>query len=58
MKTKELVFDLDKFIINASETNFNGGSITHNGTPIDDTHTHAQGADSVGNTQQDTETPK
>lgn len=44
VKTKELVLNLDKFTINAQETSFVGGSITHNGTPIDDTHQHTQTA--------------
>lgn len=44
VKTKELILNLDTFKINAQSTEFNGGSITHNGTPIDDTHQHTQTA--------------
>jgi hypothetical protein len=44
VSAKELVFNLETFTINAGQTNFVGGSITHNGKPIDDTHQHTQTA--------------
>lgn len=51
MKTKKLIQNTDEHIINttklsinAQETQFNGGSIMHNGTKIDDTHKHTQTA--------------
>lgn len=51
LKTKKLIHNVDeyelnaqKFVINDCETEFVGGSITHNGTPIDDTHQHTQTA--------------
>jgi len=44
VKTKELTLDLSVFKIKAEQTQFVGGSITHNGTPIDATHKHTQTA--------------
>ena len=44
------------FKVNASTSSFTG-TVTSNGTPIDDTHTHAQPSDSAGNTQSETNTP-
>lgn len=44
VSAKGLVFNVDTFEVNASETNFNGGSIKHNGVPIDATHNHTQTA--------------
>lgn len=36
----------------------NGGGLKHNGTDVGDTHTHPQGDDSDGNSQQNTEPPQ
>lgn len=44
LKTKELTLDLSVFTIKAEQTKFVGGSVTHNGTPIDATHKHTQTA--------------
>jgi len=64
LKTKKLTYDLDEFEVNAGKVNINGadtlftgGSVKHNGTAIDDTHTHSQGADSAGNGQVNTNPP-
>ncbi|WP_419768583.1 hypothetical protein [Arcobacter sp.] len=38
----EIDFIAKKINIKAENTNFDGGAITHNGTPIDDTHDHTQ----------------
>ena len=64
LKTKKLTYDLDEFEINAGKLNvngadvlFTGGSVKHNGTAIDDTHIHSQGADSAGNAQANTNPP-
>jgi hypothetical protein len=46
-----------KFTINATQSEFVGGTVKHDGVSIDKTHTHAQGADSAGNTQQVTTVP-
>jgi endonuclease I len=53
----EFELNAQKFNINDCDTSFNGGSIKHNDTTIDDTHTHPQDADSAGNAQQNTGTP-
>lgn len=36
---------------------FEGGAVTHNGTTIDDTHTHSQPPDSANNSQAETNPP-
>lgn len=55
--TDELILNVGKLTINGSDTNFIGGTINHDGTPIDKTHGHEQGNDSAGNTQVKTDTP-
>lgn len=44
--------------IDSSDVQITGASLTHNGVNIGDTHTHAQGPDSDGNTEQNTEVPQ
>jgi len=44
------------FTVNASTSSFTG-TITNNGTSIDDTHTHSQPSDSAGNAQSETNKP-
>jgi len=46
-----------KFTINAPASEFIGGTVKNDGVSMDKTHTHAQGADSAGNTQQTTTPP-
>lgn len=44
--------------VGSGTVNFNSSSTTHNGVKIGDSHTHPQGVDSSGDTQQDTGGPK
>jgi hypothetical protein len=48
----------DAIRLTASSVEIVSGSLTHNGINVGDTHTHEQGADSDGNTQQTTEGPQ
>lgn len=45
------------FTVNSPASAFNGGTVTNDGTSIDNTHIHPQAPDSAGNTQQDTGVP-
>jgi len=42
LKTKDLVFDVDTFKVNANRVDFNGCSIKNDGVVIDNTHVHPQ----------------
>jgi hypothetical protein len=44
--------------LTATNVAINSETLTHNGTNVGDTHVHAQGQDSAGNSQQDTDPPK
>lgn len=46
-----------KFTVNSPASEFNGGTITNDGTSIDKTHTHTQPNDSGGNSEQPTNAP-
>ncbi len=52
----DFTINTTNFTVNASASAFTG-TITANGTTIDDTHTHAQGPDSAGNSQAETNPP-
>ena len=64
-KNGDVTTDCKHFVVNASESftvnspnsNFNGGTVKNDGTSMDNTHTHSQGSDSAGNTQQNTTPP-
>ena len=43
--------------VTANDVEITSSTLTHNGTNVGDTHTHAQGADSAGNTQVATNPP-
>ncbi len=45
------------FTVNSPSTKLDGGTVTNDGTAIDNTHTHAQGNDSAGNSQVPTNPP-
>lgn len=42
LKTKDLVFDCESFVVNASSVDFNGCTIKNDGVSIDKGHTHPQ----------------
>lgn len=44
LKAEDLAFDVDTFKVKAKSVDFDGCSISNNGTPIDDTHVHLQNA--------------
>jgi len=52
----DYTINTSSFTVNASVSAFTG-TITANGTSIDDTHTHSQGTDSAGNSQAETNPP-
>ena len=58
LKTKDLVFNVDTFKVNASSVDFDGCTIKNNGTPIDDTHVHPQTAGDHFGGGTDTSPPK
>ena len=43
--------------VKATNVEITSTTLTHNGTDVGDTHTHAQGVDSASNTQAETEPP-
>lgn len=45
------------FTVNSPSIKLDGGTVTNDGTAIDNTHTHAQGNDSAGNSQTETNPP-
>lgn len=44
LKTKDLKFDCDTFVVNAKSVDFNGCAIKNDGVSIDKGHTHPQNA--------------
>lgn len=44
LKTKDLKFDCDTFVVNASSVDFNGCTIKNDGVSVDKGHTHPQSA--------------
>lgn len=57
LQSNEISLQSDVIKYQASSNLFTGGTITHDGTSIDKTHIHAQGADDAGDAEQDTTPP-
>jgi hypothetical protein len=55
--TVKVTLGVDTVKLKATNILFESTSLTHNGINIGDTHTHQQGPDSAGNTEQNTGTP-
>ena len=56
LDTSDIEMNCTNLTVNATATTISG-TIKNDGVSIDNTHTHAQGADSAGNTQQTTTAP-